>query len=403
MGRKKIILVAGSIFPEASATGNICYQIAKDLNKKYDVHIISLLNKYICEKEVVTPEGIRISVERTPWFSLRQRFLSRNNKIGFNIVRAIDRIFTLICVPKNTWWYTKRVKKMICAESKRESDLCVISFSEPFEAHWGVLKARKKNSNFKWISIFEDSFAVPLHKKNLFISLSKMAQMEQSIIKNADHVFVTPEILSNRDAFYKGFETKVYELPYLIKYNVRENENISDGQIRMVYAGRFYRDIRPPEPMLDFFASLQIPDAVLDLFTAGDCENTIKKYSDSCDGIRLQNMITQEQLFEEYAKSDILINMENNIKEYKPSKQYEYIGTGKPIISFYYFEPDKNLEKYPLALQINVNNRLENIESAKAFVQKVKGKTMTPDEIVAIYPENTMQYVVSLIEKRIED
>jgi len=229
-----------------------------------------------------------------------------------------------------------------------------------------------------------------------------MERMEKKVLENSTHVFVTPEIYESRKYLYENAVYKTSVLPYII--GDLTLKDVPRDIIRMTYAGRFYSDIRPAEPLLDFFMLLKIDNLVLDLFSEGECEDVVRKYAEKSKGkIRLNSMVRHEQLVNEYANSDILINMENNVKEYKPSKQYEYIGTGKPIISFYYFEPDAELSKYPLALQINIKRLQDDIEQAREFISGMAGKKMNYKEITEIYKNNSIESVVSMIKDCIRD
>ncbi|MBQ3133430.1 MAG: hypothetical protein IJC17_04040 [Clostridia bacterium] len=80
------------------------------------------------------------------------------------------------------------------------------------------------------------------------------------------------------------------------------------------------------------------------------------------------------------------MNIGNRAAEFLPSKTFEYIATGKPILHF------KNggeccfrLKKYPLVLQLN---QAES-QLSEAFIRETAGRLLTYDEICEIYREHT--------------
>ena len=395
---KKIIFVAGGIYPYASPTGGICLDIAREFNKKEKVKLVSSLTEYPVTTDTEF-EGMELTVFYNSLYKMRFFFSQKESflyKLGLNCVRVIDRLNTLLFVPKNGWWYWKKVYSELKKELDAGRAKAIITFSEPFEAHWAARKLKEEGYQFNWIAFFADSFAIPSNKRNLFISLDQMRAMEDEVLKTCDSFFVTPEIDERCKDQYAAYAEKKNVFPYMIK-NLVQPAVRSDSSINLVYAGRFYSDIRNPEKMLQTIVAAKVPGLHFDLYTKGDCESIVRKYQDeNPDMIHLRDMVQRDQLNDIYANADILVNMENKSHEFKPSKQYEYISTGKPILSFYYFEPDAILAKYPYALQIQLTSNLaSNQNDVKNFIISCKGKFVDYEEIKHIYPSNSLEHVVN--------
>ena len=89
-----------------------------------------------------------------------------------------------------------------------------------------------------------------------------------------------------------------------------------------------------------------------------------------------------------------MINIGNANEDFVPSKTFEYIGTGKPIINFYYgSKPDSVMERYPIV--INIPNEQGKVDSnmIESEICKLKNSYISNDEIEMIYPENTAHYI----------
>ena len=98
--------------------------------------------------------------------------------------------------------------------------------------------------------------------------------------------------------------------------------------------------------------------------------------------------------------ADILISVGNSSEAFKPSKIFEYISTGKPIVHFYqqeYF--DLTLNKYPLSLQLsqNCDNEKLNMNKMYDFCFCSKGQSIGEEIINEIFNNHSKSYVESIL------
>ena len=98
--------------------------------------------------------------------------------------------------------------------------------------------------------------------------------------------------------------------------------------------------------------------------------------------------------------ADFLINIDNTNMTQVPSKLFEYISTGKPIINFYFNDKSPSLvylQRYPLCLNIKVT--CDPIYAAKMIESFIVGSLnrMVPIEVIAKrFAECTPEYVANL-------
>ena len=107
-----------------------------------------------------------------------------------------------------------------------------------------------------------------------------------------------------------------------------------------------------------------------------------------------------ELIYNEY---DILINIGNNFSLQIPSKMLELFSTGRPIINFYQLKDVHYamVEKYPLGINIGPDDA-DAVERVSEFCKQMKGKRLSFEEVEALFPENTMDSQLALLEKLIE-
>lgn len=86
-----------------------------------------------------------------------------------------------------------------------------------------------------------------------------------------------------------------------------------------------------------------------------------------------------------------------------PSKMLELFSTGRPIINFYQLKDVHYamVEKYPLGINIGPDDA-DAVERVSEFCKQMKGKRLSFEEVEALFPENTMDSQLALLEKLIE-
>ena len=108
--------------------------------------------------------------------------------------------------------------------------------------------------------------------------------------------------------------------------------------------------------------------------------------------------------------ADILINLGNKSINQTPSKVFDYIGSGRPIVNIYSLTDDTSkyyLEKYPCKLNIkeDANNIIENVRSFTDFAEKYAGANIEWALIERAYCEYDSETVtkntVSVIKNKL--
>lgn len=191
---------------------------------------------------------------------------------------------------------------------------------------------------------------------------------------------------NQRNGFYPIYESKIREivLPTLVDNCIRK-EKSPDTHVSMVFAGNFYSSIRNPEKMLEVLSGL--PKRYLIHLYGTGCRSIVKAKMESFQDAKLvdHGEVLHEQCIKAIQDADFLINLSNTITNQLPSKVFEYMSSGKPIINFYYSEDDlglKYLKKYPLCININLNRYTVNdCGTIIEFCEENLGKQLTFDKI----------------------
>ncbi len=289
-------------------------------------------------------------------------------------------------------------------ENVKEPYDIIIAVSQPFAYAMLAEKIKKKlKGNPKSYLYMLDPYVY-----NYTMSVKKMKKRQRQFKKytdNVDGLIITRGVYE--EAVRKKFDLHgryiVVDLPNLVcKENVTGCNNYSD-KTEILFGGWFYKDIRNPIKMLPILGQIlsKNKDVIFTLYCRG-CEDAVNKFVEKYPlNVDIKGIISHDE-FEKYAEgANILLNLGNTIINQLPSKVFEYIASGKPIINFYFDERDTSLyylKKYPLAFNLNLNNYTQSdVEGLAQFISENSSKRVSYNEATRNMPEARADNVISKI------
>lgn len=283
----------------------------------------------------------------------------------------------------------------------------IISESAPFVSHLIASYLIKKRCSEHWFPIIFDPYVyneMDGKKGRLYRKYS-----EQKILKKSTRVFQLMGIddINKNNNYHPHYSNKCIAIPLFNLFN-RQISNCSQTEkehIRLQYVGNFYYNLRNPSKMMEILSCL--PREFEVHFVGGGCRSIVEekaKMFNECsffnDGVVEYNSIPLI-----YAKSNILLFLDNEQGGQFPSKCFEYISYCKPVINFYYSEESlsyKIFKDYKYALNININNfKPSDIEIIISFCKKNKYARIEYNSIIKNFKNYENNHVLSNIYQTI--
>lgn len=393
---RNILVICDRIPPEHSATGKIAFSIAQNLDKHNRVFLICLTSKRNeCQDEGVTVES---HIDRYGKYqemidaALNSRGLAKIlKKINYHAYYHFAKRKGFSSVKSHKNQLEKQCKKII---TNHDIDT-ILSVSNPFDCHELASRLVKDNLNIQWFAYMMDS------NRNNAVSKGRKEE-EIRVFQNAKKIFIMPALLNDHD-FLEDFTGKISVLDLPIIPVKCKNTNFNNtNDIVFVYAGMFYKEIRSPEILFELFKELP-PNYVLHLYSRG-CDDIVQKYQ-AILGKRLQvhGFIETDELEKKISEANILVNIGNTVNNQVPSKVYESVAYGKPILNLYQREDDisiQHLRKYPVC--INIAYQRETFDQLRDFIQwceEVRNINLDYDEATRNLSEKRLENVVAKLEK----
>lgn len=403
-----ILIITHRFFPNGDATSCVIQNFASGLMEKgHRIHVLAVVN----QKEYrgsFKKSDVSITNIYRPGFESRKDLIAEIKQLRLGaIIKTIIKInawFSNSAFPWNYRYsinsiYYKSIKKVLaCLIKKRKFDV-IISTLMPIDAVKAALKTKKNNIP---VVIYQlDTY----WNNDTLPNKYQKYRMDYEKIINRDCFFnmTTPQIIERNQSANLNVTKKqiAVEFPMVTEDNYARNYIFEGTNVHSIFCGRLYADIRPPEKIINVLNLVHDENQIFDFYGDGqELITSLKGYKKTNKRIVLHGKVTIDEATEARLKADFLINIDNTCTQQVPSKIFEYISSGKPIINFYFSEESdtlKYLSRYPSVLNINVNyiKPDEAARKVEVFINEFKGQLISFAEIKNEYKKNTPEYVAN--------
>ena len=392
MVRKKLLVLSYEYFPTENANTKIIRNLCLRLGDRYDVDLVTLKTAGTKDRE----EDGAVRVLRVPEYSFH-----REKCTGPLTPGILARMVSEKVLAKLTHDETRMVERLYEHGIRKAADVsgydAMVSFSAPFPAH-GCASRIARETGTPWIAVCFD----PYFSNRIFggEGREERKKREEAVFAAALKVLMTYP--TDRDYLRAGvaFCDKILgmEMPGIAPKEAEKQAAAESGTVcRCCFFGMLYREIRDPQPAIALFS--EAGDGI-EMRFAGVISGAEKEeyFPEGC-ACKHVGLLAGEALEKEYAGADILVNIGNAVDNQMPSKIFEYISTGKPIINLYKSKDCptlKYLEKYPAALNIFEGDIEAGIadcaERVRTFCREYKGQRVPAKKIKELYAENTFDH-----------
>lgn len=415
-----IVFIVGSYYPNYSAVGKCAGNIADALSQNNKITVICSKNHPDQNEEEIynSQRIIRIMTkEKETRFNLEENihhsigFKKRVNEARYKLYkmsRIIKTIFSKVSIKKEL------VQSYLDALNNINAPVdAIIPVSMPFESVVAAVQYKiNYNEKVKVIPYLFDQFVdnENLHRFRFNKDLKRKnhVELEKNAIKCADSVLILKQLKNYYLEQHKNQMEKVYVVEHPLLRKPNSDPDSFQNKMLFIYAGSFYKTIRNPEYMLNLFNNaLDSLDGTLSLYSFGNCNEIISKYTSRNKRIINYGKVTTEKVYEELHKNNFLVAVGNKDNKQVPSKIFEYLSYGKPIIYFYSNNRDINLDvlkKYNLAICIEQDNECVNSNSSELiqFCKDNITKRLKFEEVAEIFNDATPEYTVDIINNIIK-
>lgn len=291
----------------------------------------------------------------------------------------------------------------------------IVATCLPAEAVEAARQYCQKNPDTAFVPYFFDPFAdnASLQRTalNLRCKFKRHIQCESAWLERCKKALLVKHVRPHYQKFHALYEDRfiILEQPtlYIRTAEAKTNE-VRDTRNRdrvptLVYTGSVVKKIRPPEQVIRLLIELadKLPMQA-HFYTMGNATPQIDALArQHNDCIFSHGYVPKSEADRALMEADILLSIGNLNRNQSPSKLFEYIGTGKPIIHLAFHDDDvaEILARYPLAhvVSLSRSDRDRVITEIADFIRKVTGQSVPAAKLTELYPEALPTYTADKI------
>lgn len=406
--------------PSVYSANALCDQKIIDILSSDDDYDITCLayRPFGALKEEKDRNVNTIRFVKSLWWNIKVDSRGKNTRIDGVVClldKMITRLFQVLTIPifpiTEPFAYLKFARKALEIQEKEHFDIVISEYHGLDSLHAGKAIKSKYNST-KYIAILWDSFTGKEPAKYLpkWYSDWKMEKAEERELGCADKIIVmeSSRAYHENNSTHKTYYNKIQylDIPGIVKPPVssRKSNLIKQNKINVIYAGILSLPDRDPEYIIKAIASTRkANDINLIFLCTGSGKQKLRALSNEYPNITISGFVDKDELVSIYNDSDILLNFGGPNPNMVPSKVFEYLSYGKPIISTYYIDNEaslKYLEKYPYSLCIDqrlpINNAIKKLD---VFLDEILGKRLPFENIKETYKNNTPEMFKKMIDE----
>ena len=423
--KKHVVFIIGAYGTYVSPGANIVTKVRDVLQKNPDLEITTIAHKThfsdcadieenlilvqdtwtcihnMCQEKLATAKGLK-----KVWYKGVLLFKKAVHYSGM--------LFRLYSYSPKLKQKTFRVLKQLDKEKKID---VVIPCGEPHDAIFAGLAFKKKHPSVTFLPYQLDRYAngnslykFPKLQKGL---TKRNLKKEEEVLMYAKKLYVLKPIYPHyQDKRFAMYQDKIVstEHPLLVQHPCVNAVGKDDMRITVMYAGSLDKTLRNPKCWLETLQCIQQKNELPILhkmFSFGNCQDILSQYEKGLESCFINaGKISYDQVIKEYQSTDFILTIGNNSKEEVPSKIFDCMSYGKPMIHLYYCEEDPSipyLQRYPyaLCLPLQESQIQANADDFIHFCKDYYGKVLAFSDVVEVFQDCTPEYIAEKFEEQI--
>ena len=375
---------------------------------RYEIHTLCL--QYNGENEDEIVNGIYVHRVKPFWGQCFFYNIEKKNRLS-RFIEVMQKMATIPFYP-NTQPLTTKLYTTAAVNLMKK-----VNFDIVLSEHHGLMtliagcRLMEDNKNLKHIAFLWDPLKGEMRTKYLPSSFTerKVEQLEQYVAKQTS-LEVSMAIMKN---FFEkkgdiASDHRIFlDIPTLLQPEKEVNTDnlmlLKEGSINIVFSGKLSISERNPLPVIDLLNKSKEAERInLIFFSMGSkeaIENAAKRFKGS---ILYHDYISLDELHTIYRRADYLLNISHINPNMVPSKIFEYMSYGKPILSFFVSDGDAAescIRQYPEGLCIDLKrDDKDNIDMINNFFEAMH--KIVPFEFVKqTFSNNTPEAYLRVIDR----
>jgi len=366
----RILAITYDYYPDNSPNTYRWHNILTEwANEGHEVFVISAQKPGLSSYEIA--EGVRVYRTGKSWLEILKSKLPKTVKLEDQsdtanrsltkesmVKRIYNSTFKKIYFPDFAFLWLSPAKRLAAKLIKEHGINNLITVSWPFTDHLIGYQLQKQHK-LNWIADTIDPFYLSDAVNNKFLYKKANRSIENKVLSKASSITVlTHKLKKKYIELYPSLKDKIFvNHNIFIPYPIKKCTNQDSNKIKLVFFGTLIPETRSPITLLKMMDLIDRAEntSMIELHIYGDttqCDAEFEMYNHLIGRrVYIHGLISKEQVKDNSATADILVNI-GNLNEYQePSKIIEYVYLNKPILNICSIVNDSSkelLDKYHL-------------------------------------------------------
>ena len=354
---------------------------------------------------VVTKYGTAYKTNVSGYVDIKENSFLLKSKLGYRIAILLSFFTWPRILFQNLSIFKKKVKTAI----EEFSPECLIAYCNSYESLYVASRMKGMYGNrFKYLAYFLDSiYAGPVPTMMTEKRRDRLAlRAEHRVLSNADSIIMMKaaenKYLHNQAQIKYFKKISFLDIPLFCPKKLKTNHRtlFPEGQLICLFAGSMPYNIRSPRYLLNLISNIQIDNLQFYFAGSSDYMTELQSLEANNSNIHILGQLKHEEVMRYISEADVLINIGNNLKGMVPCKIFEYMSTGKPIITTQKIDDDpciRYYEKYDQCLVIDESRSIDvSKKSFEEFLLNIDNNRDTKIDYSSMYLNTPKAFVDSI-------
>lgn len=400
---KKYVFLTGHYLPKPGATGMCVHQLAKEVARRGH-NVVTIC--YDDDDDTKDFDGVEIIKIVIPSFLKENMSASTIERKANHLRSLISKFIHIRSYPLRSDALVRRYIAEIEKQITDAEHVVITASVNPLEAVIAADKIKRKYpERVRTVYYCADTLSNEKGSDGILPAEYRTQcgiRWEKKLFESFDKVMIME--CHKEHYFSSEFEEltgkmELVNFPLFSRLEVEEKKRM-DATVELTYAGTLYRNLRNPQYLCDILIELSKKMKIhVSFLGSGDCDDIVDKAVEKSDrSIEKLGMQPHDVAMQYLGNADVLLSIGNAESPMAPSKIYEYMSTGKPIIHVYTYNEDpcmNPLKRYGNALLIKEKDP-SGCEKIQEFINS--RKRLDFEEVHKRFLLSTPGYSVDLIE-----
>ena len=392
--KTRIVFLVGGYFPTFTPPGICAEKIIAQLKDRCDITVVCWRRSMEVRDREFDHEGVHV-VQVSDF--LNDRLVAARTGMGRRFWRMVRLGLSALRLNDSLAWVRRALFRELVRIHRDAPISAMVSVAFPLQTHEAAAAFKIRHPEVRWITYSTDTHHGKTDGRRWLRPFRERS--ERNCYAKADANFLSREIYTScADFLGASIMSKSKMLDYMVDLRTASDGDAKptrifpEDEIALVFGGAFVEGVRSPEYMLELLERLPSESRVRwHVYSNQGFRPMLEAFaSRHPNRLALHPPVGIDEFRRIMRGADILVNVSNDSDQFFPSKAFEYVATGRPIVDIAYPRRAKNeiFLRHPRCLRL-VNDGDPDAASRRLddFCNQETGSLILPEDLAELYAE----------------